>query len=168
MRHIPQISGIRHCEEHCDEAIQNNMLEKYESKQQQIHKPGEMIYGVLADFNNFTPIIADKVDDWTVDGDECRFKVKGMSMTLRMTEKIPGQLIKIEASDSSPFGFTFWLQMKEVGRNADSDFSGVPDTRIRLVLHAEMNMMIKMMVGKKIQPGLDQMAEQLASTFNSL
>ena len=118
-----------------------------------------MIYAVMSDFNNFTPIISEKVEDWTVDGDTCSFKVKGFAMTLHMTEKVPNELIKIEASDGSPFGFTFWVQMKEVEPY---------DTRIRLVLHAEMNMMIKMMVGKKIQPGLDQMAEQMAATFNAI
>jgi carbon monoxide dehydrogenase subunit G len=135
------------------------MLEKYESHQRQIFKPAEMIYAALADFNNFTPVVADKVDDWRVEGDTCSFKVKGFTVSLRMAEKVPGRLVKIEASDSSPFGFTLWIQMKEVAP---------ADTRIRLVLHAEMNMMIKMMVGKKIQPGLDAMVDQLATSFNSI
>lgn len=135
------------------------MTEKYESKQWQIRKPAGMVYTALSDFNNFTPIIADKVDDWRVDGDTCTFRVKGFPMTLRMVEKTPAQLIKIETGDESPLGFTFWIQMKEVEPY---------DTRIRLVLHAEMNMMIKMMVGKKLQPAIDQMAEQLAATFNAM
>jgi carbon monoxide dehydrogenase subunit G len=135
------------------------MLEKYESHQRQILKPAEMIYAALADFNNFTPVVADRVDDWRVEGDTCWFKVKGLAMTLRMVEKVPSQLVKIEAGDSSPFGFTLWIQMKEVAP---------ADTRIRLVLHAEMNVMIKMMVGKKIQPGLDGIVDQLATSFNSI
>jgi carbon monoxide dehydrogenase subunit G len=135
------------------------MTEKYESKQHQIRKPAEMIYGVLADFNNFTPIVADKVEGWTVEGDSCSFKVKGIGMTLRMVEKVSPELIKIEASDASPFGFTFWIQLKEAAPY---------DTRIRLVLHAEMNMMITMMVGSKLQPAIDSMAEQIATTFNAI
>lgn len=144
------------------------MIEKYESKQQRIHKPADMIYTILADFNNFTPLVADKVEGWTVEGDVCSFRVKGIAMTLRMVEKIPGELIKIEASDSSPFGFTFWVQLKEIGRSAGGEISVAPDTRMRLVLHAEMNMMIKMMIGGKIQPALDGIAEQIATTFNSI
>jgi carbon monoxide dehydrogenase subunit G len=135
------------------------MLEKYESHQRQILKPAEMIYAVLADFSNFTPVVADKVEDWHIEGDTCSFKVKGFGVSLRMVEKVPGRLVKIEASDSSPFGFTLWIQMKEVAP---------ADTRIRLVLHAEMNVMIKMMVGKKIQPGLDGMVDQLAASFNAI
>jgi carbon monoxide dehydrogenase subunit G len=143
------------------------MLEKYQSSQQQIRKPAEMIWAALSDFNNFTPLVAGKVEDWTVEGDTCSFRVKGVGMTLRMVEKVSPELIKIEASDSSPFGFTFWVQMKEAGRN-DDGVSTMPDTRMRLVLHAEMNMMIKMMIGSKIQPALDGIAEQIARTFNAI
>ncbi len=134
------------------------MLEKYESKQQQIRRSAETVYDALADFNNFTPMVADRVEGWKVDGDTCSFRVKGMEMGLRMVEKIPGQLIKLEATDASPIGFTFWLQLKETAPY---------DTRMRLVLHAEMNMMIKMMVGAKLRDGIDQMAEQIARTFNA-
>lgn len=135
------------------------MTEKYESKQQQIRRDAGMIYGVLSDFNNFTPLVADKVEEWTVEGDTCSFKVKGIVMTLQMTEKVPNERIKIEASDSSPLGFTFWVQLKEAAPY---------DTRMRLVLHAEMNMVIKMMIGNKIQPALDGIAEQIARTFNTM
>ncbi len=135
------------------------MLEKYESKQQQIHRSAEQVYAVLSDFNNFTPLVADKVEGWSVEGDECSFRVKGMNVGLRMVEKVPGQLVKIEATEASPMGFTFWVQLKEAAPY---------DTRMRLVLHAEMNMMIKMMVGSKLRDGIDQMAEQIARTFNAL
>ncbi len=135
------------------------MLEKYESKQQQIRRPAEMVYTALSDFNNFTPLVADRVDDWKVDGDTCSFKVRGIAMGLRMVEKIPGSLIKLEATDASPIGFTFWLQLKEAAPY---------DTRMRLVLHAEMNMAIKMMIGGKLRDGIDQMADQIARTFNAM
>ena len=135
------------------------MLEKYESKQQQINRDAGTIYSVLSDFNNFTPLVADKVEGWSVEGDECSFRVKGMNVGLRMVEKVPGQLVKIEATEASPMGFTFWVQLKEAAPY---------DTRMRLVLHAEMNMMIKMMVGSKLRDGIDQMAEQIARTFNAL
>ncbi|MDR2894930.1 MAG: polyketide cyclase [Alistipes sp.] len=143
-------------------------MEKYESSQKQIRRSAETIYAVLADFNNFTPLVADRVEGWAVEGDECSFTVKGMKMGLRMVEKVPGELIKIEAADSSPVGFTLWVQLKETGRNADGGFIDAPDTRMRLVLHVEMNMMIKMMIGSKLQGGIEQMAEQIAKTFNAI
>ena len=135
------------------------MLEKYESKQQRIRRSAEQVYAALSDFNNFTPLVEGRAEGWTVDGDECSFKVKGMTVGLRIVEKIPGQIVKIEATDASPFDFTFWVQLKEAAPY---------DTRMRLVLHAELNMMIKMMVGSKLQSGIDQMAEQIARTFNAM
>ncbi len=135
------------------------MLEKYESKQQQIHRDAGTVWAALSDFNNFTPLVADRVEGWAVDGDTCSFKVKGITMGMRMVEKIPGKLIKIEATEVSPVGFTFWMQLKEAAPY---------DTRMRLVLHAEMNMMIKMMIGSKLRDGIDQMAEQIAKTFNAI
>jgi carbon monoxide dehydrogenase subunit G len=54
-------------------------------------------------------------------------------------------------------GFTFWVQLKEAAPY---------DTRMRLVLHAELNMMLKMMLGSKLQSGIDQMAETIAAAFN--
>lgn len=137
------------------------MIEKYESKQQQIQRSAEQVYTVLADFNNFTPIAAQRAEGWNVTaaGDECSFRVKGMNVGLRMVEKIPGRLVKIEASEASPIGFTIWLQLKEIAPY---------DTRMRLVLHAEMNMMIKMMIGGKLRDGIDQLAEQIARSFNAM
>ena len=125
-------------------------MEKYESRQQQIRRPAEQIYSVISDFNNFTPVVQGHVEDWTADETSCTFKVKGMTMRLRMVDKVPGD-------ERSPLDFTFWIQLKQVG-----DY----DTRMRLVLHAKLNMVMKMMIGSKLQQGLDQMAEQMAKAFN--
>lgn len=132
-------------------------MEKYESRQQQVNRPAEQIYAVLSDFRNFTPIIKDRVDNWHAEENRCSFKVKGINMSLSITDKVPGEYIKFSGEEGGPMDFTLWIQMKEL----DS-----LDTRIRLVLHADLNMMMKMMIGNKIQGALDQMAEQIAMAFN--
>lgn len=144
------------------------MIEKYESKQVQIRRTAAEIYAALADFNNFTPLVEGRVDDWRVDGDECSFRVKGFRVALRMVERVEPTLVKIEATDASPLGFTFWVQLVEAGRNADGETASapfLPDTRLRLTLHAEMNMMVRMMVGARIQPALDSIADSIALMF---
>lgn len=118
-----------------------------------------MVYSVVSDFSNFTPILQDKVDDWQADADTCSFKVKGITARLRIVERIENELIKIEGEDGSPVDFTFWMQLKEVDER---------DTRMRIVLHAHLNMMMKMMIGGKLQQAVDQIAEQVATTFNSM
>lgn len=117
-----------------------------------------MIYNTLSDFNNFTPILKDKVEGWEADTDTCSFTVKGFRMNLRIVEREENKLIKITGEDGSPMDFTFWVQMKEIEPT---------DTRLRLVLHVQLNMMMKMMVGGKIRTGLDQVVDQIAETFNN-
>ena len=132
-------------------------MEQYESKQAAIRRSAEQIYMVLSDFSNFTPILKDKVQKSQADENSCSFSVKGFTAALKIVNKEPFKVIKI-TGDNTPIDFNFWIQMKELSPD---------DTRIRLVLHAEMNMMIKMMIGNKIQKALDEMVDQIATSFNS-
>lgn len=134
-------------------------MEKYESKQVQINQPAAIIYDTISDFSNFTPILQDKVEDWEATPDTCSFKVKGFTVKLVIIEREQDKLVKVTGEDGSPFDFTFWTQLKQLTIN---------DTRMRLVLHIKLNMMMKMMLGKKIQSGLDQIAEQIAYSFNNM
>ncbi len=132
-------------------------MEKYESKQHQILLPIEQIYALVSSFNNLTPAIGDKVEEWCADEDRCSFKAKGFTVKLRMEERVENRHVKIVGDQGGvPIDFSFWIQLH----------SAAPcDTRFRLVLHAELNMMLKMMVGSKLQDGLDQIAEGIAQAF---
>jgi len=132
-------------------------LEKYESKQRQVTKPASMIYNFISDFTIFTPAVQGKVEEWSATPDECSFKVQGMRVGLRIVEREENNYVKIKGGEGVPLDFTFWIQMKEVAEC---------DTRIRMVLHADLNFAIKMMVGKKIQPALDQMVDSIADNLN--
>ena len=39
-------------------------LEKYESKQVQIRRPAAQIYAMASRFDNFTPVLKDRVEEW--------------------------------------------------------------------------------------------------------
>ncbi len=132
-------------------------MEKYESKQQQIRRPASQIYGVISNFTNFTPIVQDRVEGWEATETSCSFKVKGMSVRLNIVDRIPDECVKMTGDERSPLDFTFWIQLKQV-----SEY----DTRMRMVLHAKLNMFMKMTIGSKLQKGLDNMAEQMARAFN--
>ncbi len=132
-------------------------MEKYESHQVAINKPDYVIYESLSKFTNFTPILADKVESWEATEDSCSFKVKGFTLSLVIMNKEENRLIKV-TGDDMPFEFYFWVQLHKV---SDSD------TRMRLTAHAKLNMMMKMMIGKKLQKGINEMADQIAAAFNS-
>jgi carbon monoxide dehydrogenase subunit G len=136
-------------------------LEKYESKQQQIFKPAARIFPFISRFDMLTPALQDKVEEWSATEDTCSFKVKGFTVALRIVERVENKHIKISGDEGAgvPIDFSFWIQLHEVSES---------DTRIRMVLHAELNMMMRMMIGSKIQGGLDKAVEGLAQAFNQL
>lgn len=133
---------------------------QYISSQQQIHRSAEQIYTLLSKFSNFTPILADKVEQWTATDERCSFNVKGFTIGLKMDELTPFSSIKIVGDDGgAPFPFTFWVQLQEAAPY---------DTRLRIVLDVELNMMMKMMIGGKLQDAVDKIAEQLATGLNAI
>jgi carbon monoxide dehydrogenase subunit G len=133
-------------------------MEKYESKKQQIHHPASLIYPIISRLDLLSPAMQDKVEEWQATEDSCSFKVKGMKVGLRIAERIENKHVKIVADEGGiPIDFTFWIQLKQVDER---------DTRVRMVLHAELNMMMRMMIGGKIQSGLDQAVEGLANALN--
>lgn len=133
-------------------------MEKYESKQQRINHPAALIYPLISRLDLFTPAIQEKVEEWEATPDSCSFKVKGMKICMQIAERVENKHVKIVTGEGGvPLDFAFWVQLKEVAPN---------DTRIRMVLHAKLNMMMKMMIGNKIQNGLDQAVEQLAMSLN--
>lgn len=133
-------------------------MEKYESKQQCIRHSAERIFPLLSRLDMLTPALQDKVEDWQADADHCSFKAKGFTVRLRIDERVEPKHVKIVGDEGGvPIDFAFWIQLHEV--SAD-------DTRIRMVLHADLNMMMRMMIGGKIQKGLDQAVEGLAAALN--
>ena len=136
-------------------------MEEYISKQQQIFCSASQIYPLISNFSLLTPAVADKVEEWQASEDRCSFKAKGFTVALRIDDKVENKHVKITADNENgvPVDFSFWLQLHEVSQT---------DTRIRMVLHAELNMMMRMMIGSKIQGGLDKAVEGLAMAFNQM
>lgn len=134
-------------------------MQEYISKQQQVLRPAEQIYAVISRFDNLTPALADKVEEWQATEDSCSFKAKGFTVKLRMEEREPGKYVKVVGDDEGvPMDFAFWIQLQEVS---------AADTRLRLVLRIDLNMMMKMMIGNKLQGALDQIAEGIARAMNA-
>ena len=126
-------------------------MQEYISKQHQILRPAEQIYAVISRFDNLTPALADRVEEWQATEDTCSFKAKGFTEAPKK--------VKIVGDDGGvPMDFAFWIQLHPVAEN---------DTRMRLVLHIELNMMMRMMIGSKLQGAIDQIAEGIARAMNS-
>lgn len=133
-------------------------MNKYESKQHQILLPAEQIFFLISNFENLTPAIGDKVEEWQATADRCSFKAKGFTVKLMIEERETPKYVKVvpDGDGGVPMDFAFWIQLHSVSAY---------DTRFRLVLHVELNMMMKMMLGNKLQGAIDQVADQIAMAF---
>lgn len=132
-------------------------VQEYISKQHQILRPAEQIYTVISRFDNLTPAVADRVEEWQATEDTCSFKAKGFAVRLRMEEREAPRHVKI-VGDGVPMDFAFWIQLHKASDT---------DTRMRLVLRVELNAMMKMMVGGKLQDAIDRIAEGIARAMNA-
>jgi carbon monoxide dehydrogenase subunit G len=134
---------------------------KYTSKIGKINKSDQLIYTFLTDFNNLKSVVPeDKVKDFEATQDTCKFKIEGIGQAgLKIIEKEPNKLIKITSDGKSPFSFFFWIQLKPIEGEENT-------TAIRLSIDANLNSMMKMMVGKHLQKGIDAMVDQIVVFFN--
>ncbi|MFV0521513.1 MAG: hypothetical protein ACK5MI_03635 [Mangrovibacterium sp.] len=141
-------------------------LSKYESEIKVINNNQDIIYSYLSDFENLSQYVNEgllsqinesvpqvKVSDFESDSDSCRFNISGMGQAeIRIVNREPSKTIKAASSGSLPVGITFWIQLLPVSPY---------ETKMKLTLHAEMGMMIKMMVNKKLKKGVDDLAEMI-------
>jgi len=130
-----------------------------ESKVVSIRRLDEDIYKVLSNFQNFTPFAqAAKLENWQAGEDWCRFDAQGVKEAgLRIVDREPHKTIKITGDGQIPFEFFLWIQLKQVAPY---------DTRMRITLKANLNFMMKMMLGSKLKQGIDAIADQIATAFN--
>jgi carbon monoxide dehydrogenase subunit G len=120
----------------------------------------EDIFKVLSDFRNFTPMAKDKLEEWQADEDSCSFKYKGMGpFGIRIIEREEFKTIKFTGDEQLPMQFFMWIQLKEVAPY---------DTRMRITVKAELNTMMRMLIGNKLKDGIDTLADSIAVAFNAI
>ena len=131
---------------------------KYESAVTKVVASAAQIYKVFSNLKNLERvkdlIPKDKVQKLEIEDESVRMKVDGLGqkITILIVDKTENEVIKYGA-EGIPMEMNFWIQMKEVAPM---------DTRIKLTLKADIPMMFKMMLDKKIQQGIDQAATMIA------
>jgi len=93
------------------------------------------------------------IQNFIADQDTCSFDIKPIgTIAFHIIEREEAKLIKIISNDEAKFDFTLWIQI-------------LPSTdaqcNMRITLHIELNMMMKMMVGKKLDKGINQIADAI-------
>ena len=116
------------------------------------------MYAVLGNLNNLERvrdlIPQDKIREMEIQPDYVRLKVDGLGpkITIAIVDRIENDTLKF-GLEGAPMEANFWIQLKEISPS---------DTRLKLTVKADIPMMFRMMIGNKLQQGLDQAAEMLA------
>ena len=74
-------------------------------------------------------------------------------LTLQIIEREENKCVKFQAADA-PIDANLWIQVLPVSAGG---------SKMRVTLKAELNMMMKMMIGSKLEQGVDKMADMLAT-----
>jgi hypothetical protein len=143
--------------------------EKYISEAKIINFPVEKVYDRLSNLRNIEKLfnpeklkeVKDQIpnapdikfDNFQATEDECSFNIKPIGKVgFSIMEREPNKLVKLKGNEGLPFDFKCWLQLLTVSEGS---------CKIRLTLHAELNPMIKMMVNKHLEEGVNNIANAL-------
>ena len=141
---------------------------KYISDVKIVKQNQEIVFNYLSNFENLSKYVNEglltklteqvpqiKISNFESDADSCRFQIAGMGLAeIRVVEREPHKTIKVKSSGKLPLDITFWIQLLPL-----SDY----ESKLRITLDAEMSMMIKMMVNKKLEEGINRFADMLAA-----
>lgn len=144
-------------------------LEKYVSEIKTIDYPQENVYNRLSNLKNleqfFDPEklkqVREKmpnapdvsIEDFRATEDDCSFRISPLgTVGVRVVERKPFKTVKLEGNEAIPFSVLLWIQLMPVDEQS---------CKLRLTLHAELSPMIKMMVNKYLEEGINKIADAL-------
>ena len=145
-------------------------IEKYVSSPHEIAWSQESVFTKISNLKNLEQFVPSekieelnkkgidskgfKVDDFSATEDRCSFTISPVgNVGIGIVEREPYKSIKFQGEKSVPFPVTMWVQLVAIDENS---------CKIRLTLHAELNMMIKMMVASYLEKGIEKVAEMLS------
>jgi hypothetical protein len=130
------------------------MTAHYTSKHGQVAKLPEELFMAFTDLRNFAQMVpAGKVQaDIQADFDTLSVTVQGFKIGVRVDEREPYRLIRLGSTDS-PVEFVGVLHFEPSALPGRTDFW--------IDLDANLNFMMKMMLGDKVQQAMDKMVDGL-------
>ncbi len=130
-------------------------MAEFRSKKTLVSKAPYELYMAFVDMRNFVQFLPeDKRTDVTADYDSIHAVVQGFSIGVRVKERVPYSRIEF-VDDGAPFKFFLTLHFNAAADPYKTDFE--------IVVDAELNFMMKTLLGSKIKDALDKVAESLAA-----
>ena len=128
---------------------------EYNSKHGQVRKSPIELYMMFVDMRNFVMMLPeDKKEMVKADYDTLQVSVQGYDVGAKVHSRTPYSRIEL-VDYGAPFAFKVTLSFDADGNPAETDFS--------IKVEAELNFMMKMMLGSKLQEGLDKIVDGLVA-----
>ena len=129
------------------------MAVEIKSKKGVVSKAPYELYMTFVDMRNFVQFLPeDKKEGVTADFDTIHAQVQGFAIGVKVTSRTPYSRIEY-ADDGAPFHFTLTLHFDPSQDPYKTDF--------QIVLDADLNFMMKTILGSKLQQGLDKIVDAL-------
>ena len=125
----------------------------YRSKNAVVSKAPYELYMAFVDMRNFVQFLPeDKKEGVTADYDSIHAMVQGFNIGVKVTDRVPYSRIEF-ADDGAPFQFRLTMNFNPASDPYKTDF--------HIDLDADLNFMMKTILGGKIQKALDKVVDSL-------
>lgn len=125
-----------------------------------INTTQKKVFEFLSDFNNFEQLMPEQVTNWKSDTETCTFTIQGMAtITLKYARKEPHQIIEVVPEGKTPLNFNLSVNMQPNELDEQK-------TTADVVIDAQLNPMMAMMVKKPLQNLVDVIATNLNEVFS--
>ena len=149
-------------------------MAKYESSVKQVNAPVERVYSVISDLERLRPVIEiaqnnemikeklreagqdpaqlEKLKDMNLTSDRVSFPAPMVGeVAVAIIEREENKCVKFE-TEKSPIDANLWIQVLPVTDTT---------SKMRVTLKADLNPMMKTILGSKLEKGIDQFADML-------
>lgn len=131
------------------------MAVRIESKRAVVSKAPHELYMAFVDMRNFVQFLPeDKREGITADYDSIEAQVQGFNIGIRVRDRVPYSRIEY-ADNGAPFHFTLSVSFDPASDPYKTDF--------QIVLDADLNFMMKTLLGSKLKDGLDKVVDGLVA-----
>lgn len=128
-------------------------MTEYSSKKGIVSKSPEDLYMAFTDMRNFRNMLPDdKKELVSADYDNLGVSVQGFTIAVRVAGREPYSRIELASASGSPFTFNVILHFAPV-EGGKTEFS--------ITVEADLNLVMKAMLGPKIKSGLDKIVDGL-------
>ena len=131
------------------------MAVEIKSKKAVVSKAPYELYMLFVDMRNFVNFLPeDKKQGVTADYDSIHAEVQGFNIGLKVVERVPYSRIVFQ-DDGAPFTFELALFFDPASDPYKTDF--------QIILEAELNFMMKTILGGKLKDALDKVVDALVA-----